>query len=74
MERFPEDSPPVREEFKELVRPLVAKRLAALVEQLWEDEGLWKEIHDRFEQGSLRGNYPTLLEGLPENPDIRITS
>ena len=61
----------MREEFKELVRPLVAKRLAALVEQLWKDDDLWKEIRDRFEQGSLRGNYPTLLEELPENPEYK---
>jgi hypothetical protein len=60
-----------QEELRELVRPVIAKRLELLVEQLWEDPSLWEEINDRYERGSLNGNYPALLKDLSEVKELR---
>ena len=60
-----------QEELKELARPVIAERLELLVEQLWEDPSLWEEINDRYERGSLNGNYPALLEDLSEVKELR---
>jgi hypothetical protein len=60
-----------QEELRELARPVIAERLELLVEQLWEDPGLWEEINDRYERGSLRGNYPALLKDLSEVKELR---
>lgn len=60
-----------QEELRELVRPVIAKRLELLVEQLWEYPGLWEEINDRYERGSLRGSYPALLKDLSEVKELR---
>ena len=60
-----------QEELRELARPIIAERLEVLVEQLWEDPALWEEINDRYERGSLSGNYPALVKDLSEVPEQR---
>lgn len=63
------------EEARELVRPILAKRLQAAVEELWEDEQFWEEVQDRFEKGILEGHYPALNEGfsLASNADSDVS-
>lgn len=56
----------VGEEARELVRPILAERLQAVVEELREDEQFWEEVQDRFEQGALKGHYPALNEEVSQ--------
>ncbi len=69
MESLPGDTQRTNEELRELVRPALAARMESLIEELWHDEEFWKNVRERFEQGSLRGNYPALLEGLSNLSD-----
>ncbi len=48
---------------------MLAARVKSLIEQLLQDEEDWKEIRERFEQGSRRGAYPAILEGWSCIPD-----
>ena len=48
---------------------MLAARVKSLIEQLLQDEEDWKEIRERFEQGSRRGAYPAILEGWSRTLD-----
>jgi hypothetical protein len=63
------DAQRMNEELRELVRPALAARMESLIDELWHDDELWKNIGERFEWGILSGHYPALLEGLSNIPD-----
>ena len=55
----------LNEELRELVRPALAARVESLIEELWQNEELWENLREQFEELDLRGEYyPALREHL----------
>jgi hypothetical protein len=52
------------EELRELFRPILAKRLEPLMEQLLSDEGFFAEAQERFEEGYTSNWFPALSAAL----------
>ena len=54
----------LNEELRELVRPALAARVESLIEELGQDDELWENLCERFEELDLHGCYPALREHL----------